>query len=164
MGHAQTHTNDTLSEDFRIQVSLWFYGDAPRVAWHLYILKLFDHIFGERIWSWKYFRRVDIYSLVVTVGLAALATLIIFHSVLVLDSIESPQAWWGRLILNAFIISVPFDYVSIAKTRLLLSWARKYTGSPGMLFLAVCADGIGTMLIVLTGFVPLLMVDLQVTH
>src|SRR5438552_2113708 len=148
------YLNETLSEDIRTQVALWFYGDAPTFSWHQFIPRLFDRIFGERIWSWKCLRRVFIYNVALSPVLLSVVTLIIVrcNCPASMSKWEMARSWWEYGFLYAVTISLPLDYVCIAKTRILLKSAGRYTHSPGLLISAAFVDLLGTALIIYIAF------------
>lgn len=58
------YMNETLNEDIRSRVSLWFLGDAPRFAWQSHLLEFFTAFFGAKVFSWKLLSRTAVTSFV----------------------------------------------------------------------------------------------------
>jgi len=107
------YLNETVNEDIRMRVSLWFLGDAPKFAWQSHVLAFFDSFFGQKALSWKRLRRVAVVTLTVSV-LEAL------YVVSVLKASGHPPDVVGFVapaLLSMF--TFPIDYMAVLKTGLL---------------------------------------------
>lgn len=138
------YLNETLHEDMRLRVSLWFLGDAPTFAWQSHILTFFDSFFGD-----KYFSRICLARVMFIWGLVF--TLYLFLPKVIIDKpliyriagpivapmiFEREQHYSLYEHLYRFLIgivplslSLSFDYLTVMKSRFLLEIIRKYSQS-----------------------------------
>lgn len=129
------YLNETVTEDVRIRVSLWFLGDTPEFAWQSHMLTFFDSFFGEKAFSWKRLRRVAAITL-------TLSILWVVYTVSFLSSLShrSPdlEDFIGPAVVSIF--TFPVNYLSVLKTRLLLRAAARLTHSAYLMPLLLTID------------------------
>jgi hypothetical protein len=112
---------------------------------------LFNHIFGDKAFSWKSFRRVFAYTFIagtVIYSFSLLATDFIFNGFksdpdTPLFKFENLKYFWEdfpRLLKILFICSLPIDYFAVLKTRFFLSIASRRDKSFWILMFFLVAD------------------------
>ena len=150
------YLNETLDEDLRLRVSLWFFGSNPSINWHVGALKTFQAIFGDRTFSWKCLRS----TLVITIVFGCL----LFYSERIYNPPEDPTSkllWpdgpdhfgsWRALAESLLSYNMLIDYSAVTKSRFLL-WVSVRWGSSRWLILGVLlVDALTTLGFLVLGF------------
>lgn len=125
------HLNETLGDDVKLRVSLWFIGDAPKFEWHSHLMSFFNGFFGDKYFSWKCFCRLGI----VTITTWILWLLLLLYIGGGLERRDLPDS-----ILTILAVTFAFYYLMVLKTRLALSLNKRFSQSLHAIGLTIFID------------------------
>ncbi len=146
--------DNALRPKKREEIWRWLNGTGNQ-TWIDHFTTLFETIFGSRHWTWHCFRRSSVASLVVVIGLLLLWARTRTHEVWA--AVTSGPATLA-LIVTAVVFAIPVDFMSLYKTRRLITAARTRGQQFGVLMLidvalTVCVIALA-LVYLLVGYIP----------
>lgn len=119
-----------LTDQAKFEIAVWLVGvkvGEKVEPWPNTFIIMFDRVFGNNPWSWKFFAR----SCAASYGIVTIGALLFWLPNLIAGSAVSPSIdrWlFTYIVVSGVIGNVLPGYLSLLKARGLLEIARKHTG------------------------------------